>query len=230
MPQNKLPNRTAKSERESILANIPKRTRGVVLAILAIESVALGGLALLRGSVDSHDLFTAFVISIACMMAAVVIVFALELRSSQPGSNQLAQYSGEWRGKTIWKDNWAEKVWEFTPNHPRSEGEVCIYRTAINVYKGFSMWTVVNSGLPQGLAVAELSNFEVAPTGKLTSCSVKTKLRITNNPASVFKETPPYVWYFSEATATRLIGRVIAELEGEEVEVGKLILERVAYA
>jgi Domain of unknown function (DUF4062) len=160
----------------------------------------------------------------------------LSLRDDLVGwirGERLPPYCGEWEGHVYWTDDWARhlinsgnRIPNFTPVNPRSEGTLYIYRSFSGVYKGFSTWTLMNDDTRITVAAVLASNFHFSADGKLTSCDVRAHSRRNISENAEYGPSPLYNWHFTEVSVTRISGTMITKLEGKETEVGSLLLER----
>jgi hypothetical protein len=145
---------------------------------------------------------------------------------------RLPPYSGEWEGHVYWTDDWARrlinpgnKIPNFTPIHPRSEGNLYIYRSTSGVYKGFSTWTVMNNETQVSVAAVLASNFVISD-GELKSCDVRAHSRRNVLEEASYGPSPLYTWSFSEIGTTRLRGTMSTIYKGKAIDVGSVLLER----
>jgi hypothetical protein len=141
-------------------------------------------------------------------------------------------YTGDWKatinwhaefGQTLLNYNNADPTFELVD--PRSEGTFYIYLSSTGVYSGFSNWEVKNGERVYAQLAVIPGEFEFDSSGNLTSIDMKTAFR-----KKLFDfEYAPFTRYrieFYKVSDCRMRGKMIVYWNGEEKEVGDVVLEK----
>jgi hypothetical protein len=161
-----------------------------------------------------------------------IIAAGLFLFYNMLGHSGLPPYGGEWKGTIYWYESYAQTLFnyrdadpEFKPVNPRSEGNLYFYRSTSGVYEGFSTWETKNGEQTYSKLVVLQSNFKFDDSGRLESVCVKTAFRT----ALIKFSYGPFTRYrmqFTNVSESHMQGKMIVYIEGQEVEVGDVVLER----
>jgi len=83
----------------------------------------------------------------------------------------------------------------------------------------------MNNETQFAVAAVLASNFVISD-GQLKSCDVRAHSRRNVLEEASYGPSPLYTWRFSEMSTTRLQGAMITKLDGNEMSVGSILLER----
>jgi hypothetical protein len=198
----------------------------VTIAFAVTCTVTLGAL-IGKFKIKEKYLTPLFVKLILEVIAAGLFLFYSGHSASEP-----PPYIGEWRGTVYWYDSYARVIFnygdmdpEFQPINPRSEGTLYFYESKSGVYKGVSTWETKNGENTYAKVVALHGNFEFEPSGTLKSVCVMTVFR---KPIRQFSYGPytRYHMQFTHVSDSQIWGKMIVYMDGKEMEVGDVILER----
>jgi hypothetical protein len=197
----------------------------IVIAFAITFAVTIGAL-IKKIKIDRRYLTPLFVKLILEVIAAGLFLF-------YNGFNACEQppYAGKWKASIYWKESYAQTLFNFDkvninfqPINPRSEGDIYIYVES-GVYRGFSIWETKNGTETYSRLAVIPSHFEFTPSDTLKSFWLKTAIREKTRDFN-YAPFASYRMEFTYVSESKMIGKMILYKDGQEMEVGDVILER----
>ena len=199
----------------------------IVIAFAGTYAVAIGAMTG-KIKVRKQHLSTLILKVVLPVTTAALFLFYSVVRAPTPPP----PYSGEWKAAIYWYPSYAQTLFNygnadphFHPVNPRSEGSLYFYVSRDGVYKGFSIWETKNGEYAYSRLAVLPNEFEFDSSGTLKSLSLGTAFRVQLRPFSYGPFTR-YKIRFTSTSGVLIQGKMIAYPEGNEVEVGDVVLER----